>query len=171
MVRKKWITRQDVSAARDATRLVKVAVLIGAEESIRDVPQATNHRKARSDRKLNENQRTLIETLAASGGRLPVEALRDLDVPPTTLGTLVRRGLVELVDEPQSFTTSKLKPRQSPFEFEFSIAQKAALAKIGEAVASRKFGGLLLHGITGSRACARCWSRAAPRSCSFLKLA
>jgi len=150
MVRKKWITRQDVSAARDATRLVKVAVLIGAEESIRDVPQATNHRKARSDRKLNENQRTLIETLAASGGRLPVEALRDLDVPPTTLGTLVRRGLVELVDEPQSFTTSKLKPRQSPFEFEFSIAQKAALAKIGEAVASRKFGGLLLHGITGS---------------------
>jgi primosomal protein N' (replication factor Y) len=58
--------------------------------------------------------------------------------------------LIDLVDEPQDFTTSKLKPRQSPFEFEFSEAQKAALAKIGEAVASRKFGGLLLHGITGS---------------------
>jgi len=92
----------------------------------------------------------LIETLAASGGRLPVEALRGLDVPRTTLGTLVRRGLIELVDEPEDFTTSKLKPRQSPFEFEFSAAQKAALAKIGDAVASRKFGGLLLHGITGS---------------------
>ena len=71
-------------------------------------------------------------------------------MPRTTLGTLVRRGLIELVDEPQAFTTSKLKPRQSPFEFEFSAAQKAALAKIGEAVAARKFGGLLLHGITGS---------------------
>ena len=78
-----------------------------------------------------------------------------MDVPRTTLGTLVRRGLIELVDEPQDFTASgvglsRLKPRQSPFEFEFSAAQKEALAKISEAVASRKFGGLLLHGITGS---------------------
>ena len=64
----------------------------------------------------------------------------------------MRRGLIELVDEPQDFTASvsKLKPRQSPFEFEFSAAQKEALAKIGESVASRKFAGLLLHGITGS---------------------
>ncbi|HSZ61242.1 MAG TPA: primosomal protein N' [Terriglobales bacterium] len=151
MVRKKWIAREDVSVARDATRLVKVAVLIEAEESTRDASEARDQgRAARSDRKLNENQRTLIETLAASGGRLPIEALRRLDIPRTTLSTLVRRGLIELVDAPQNFTTSKLKPRQSPFEFEFSAAQKEALAKIGEAVASRKFGGLLLHGITGS---------------------
>ena len=149
MVRKKWIGREDVSAARDAARLVKVAVLRGAEERAEASPPL-DERVARPHTKLNENQRTLIETLAASGGRLPVEALRGLDVPRTTLGTLVRRGLIELVDEPEDFTTSKLKPRQSPFEFEFSAAQKAALAKIGDAVASRKFGGLLLHGITGS---------------------
>ena len=31
MVRKKWIVREDVSAARDAARVVKVAVLLGAE--------------------------------------------------------------------------------------------------------------------------------------------
>src|ERR1700686_4849815 len=133
MVRKKWIAREDMSAARDAARLVKVAVLVGA-----------------GARKLNENQRTLIDALAASGGRVPVETLRELDVPRSTLGTLVRRGLIELVDEQQDFTMSKIKPRQSPFEFEFSTAQKEALRKIGEAVASRKFGGLLLHGITGS---------------------
>ncbi|MGB9084374.1 MAG: primosomal protein N' [Terriglobales bacterium] len=161
MVRKKWIAREDVSAARDAARFVKVAVLRAAEEEAeastpldpstslragsRDARPSTN-----TATKLNDNQRILIETLAASGGRLPVEALRGLDVPRTTLGTLVRRGLIELVDEPEDFTTSKLKPRQSPFEFEFSAAQKAALAKIGDAVASRKFGGLLLHGITGS---------------------
>ncbi len=156
MVRKKWIAREDVSAARDAARLVKVAVLLGAEAA--ELRSAWPGEGARphtstattSAKKLNENQRTLIEALAASGGRVPVEALRDLDVPRTTLGTLVRRGLIELVDEPQAFTTSKLKPRQSPFEFEFSAAQKAALAQIGEAVAARKFGGLLLHGITGS---------------------
>ena len=153
MVRKKWIAREDVSAARDATRLVKVAVLIGTEDpfSAGEGPEAGHNRTmAHTAKKLNANQRTLVETLAASGGRLPLEALRGLDVPRTTLSTLVRRGLIELVDEPQSFTASKLKPRQSPFEFEFSAAQKEALTKIGEAVASRKFGGLLLHGITGS---------------------
>jgi primosomal protein N' (replication factor Y) (superfamily II helicase) len=153
MVRKQWIAREDVSAARDAARLVKVAVLRGAEERAEASPPLDG-RGARphmsKTKSLNDNQRTLIETLAASGGRLPVEALRGLEVPRTTLGTLVRRGLIELVDEPQDFTASKLKPRQSPFEFEFSAAQKEALAKIGAAVSSRKFGGLLLHGITGS---------------------
>ncbi len=100
--------------------------------------------------KLNDNQRTLIDTLAAAGGRVPVEVLRSLDIPRTTLGTLVRRGLIELVDEPQEFTVSKFKPRPSPFEFEFSAAQKTALAKILEGVGSRKFTGMLLHGVTGS---------------------
>src|ERR1700722_5568165 len=153
MVRKKWIAREDVSAARDASRLVKVAVLLGAEERAeasppQDGPEARHH--TGKSKKLNDNQRALIDALAASGGRVPVEALYGLEVPRSTVGTLVRRGLVELVDEPQDFTTSKLKPRQSPFEFEFSSAQKAALAQIGAAVAARKFAGLLLHGITGS---------------------
>ena len=153
MARKKWIAREDVSGARDAARIVKVAVLLAAEEDSELRSPWTGEGACPhtgSAKKLNENQRTLIETLVASGGRLPVEALRGVDVPRTTLSTLVRRGLVRLVDEAEKFTASKLKPRQSPFEFEFSAAQKEALAKIGEAVASRKFGGLLVHGITGS---------------------
>jgi len=157
MVRKRWIAREDVSAARDAARLVKVAVLLGAEAAEASPPLdgrgARPHTSTAAKAKmLNENQRTLVETLAAAGGRIPVETLRGLDVPRSTLGTLVRRGLIQLLDEPQDLTTPvpKLKPRQSPFEFEFSAAQKEALAKIGEAVASRKFAGLLLHGITGS---------------------
>jgi primosomal protein N' (replication factor Y) len=156
MVRKKWIARDDVSAASDASRLVKVAVLVGAEERAEGsaIPNGSEARLPTSTsgtaQKLNEKQRTLVETLAASGGRVSVEALRGLDVPRTTLATLVRRGLIALVDEPQDRTMSKLKPRQSPFEFEFSAAQKEALAKIGEAVASHKFAGMLLHGITGS---------------------
>src|ERR1017187_1186588 len=36
MVRKKWIAREDVSAARDAARLVKVAVLLAAERAPED---------------------------------------------------------------------------------------------------------------------------------------
>jgi primosomal protein N' (replication factor Y) (superfamily II helicase) len=169
-VRKKWIAREDVSAARDASRLVKVAVLRLAEEfpavetglvasppiagtmpaDGRDARPSTSTASTNQAKKLNENQRALIETLAAAGGRVPFEALRGLEVPRTTLGTLVRRGLIQLIDEPQDFTASKLKPRQSPFEFEFSAAQKESLAKIGEELASRKFSGLLLHGITGS---------------------
>jgi len=152
MVRKKWIARNDVSSARDASRLVKAAVLVAADELLEASPRDGRDARPRASivKRLNQNQRTLVETLAASGGRVPVEALRGLDVPRTTLGTLVRRGLIELTDEQQELTAPKLKPRQSPFEFEFSAAQNEAIAKIGEAVTSHKFNGLLLHGITGS---------------------
>jgi len=163
MARKKWIVRKDVSAVRDAARLVKVVVLLATEKQAEaspppdpDGPEAGHHGgPAEAAKRMNENQRTLIEVLAASGGRVPLEALRGVEVPRTTLGTLARRGLIELVDEPQDFTVSgvklsNLKPRQSPFEFEFSAAQKEALAKIGDSVAARTFAGLLLHGITGS---------------------
>src|SRR2546430_307199 len=84
MVRKKWLAREDVSAARDATRSIKVAVLMGAEAS----PPADGAETRSHIGKLNENQRALIDALAASGGRVPVEALRGLDVPRTTLSTL-----------------------------------------------------------------------------------
>src|SRR5712671_4502938 len=65
MVRKKWIAREDVSAARDAARLVKVAVLLDAEAA--EAPPLLDGRGARphnnpatpSAKKLNENQRTL----------------------------------------------------------------------------------------------------------------
>src|SRR3977135_2997747 len=120
MVRKKWIAREDVSSARDAARTVKVAVLLAAEEraeawpplapstslraGLRGARPHTNPATPRAPtaKKLNENQRALIEALAVSGGRVPVEALHGLDVPRTTLGTLVRRGLIELVEEPQA---------------------------------------------------------------------
>ncbi len=132
MVRKKWIVREDHSSARDAARVVKVAVLRGAEG------------------KLNANQRTLIDTLAAAGGKVPVETLHALEVPRTTLGTLVKRGIVLMVEEPAGFTMSALKARPSPFDFQFNRAQQEALQRIQESVNARKFSGILLHGVTGS---------------------
>jgi len=132
MVRKKWITREDISAQQDATRTIKIAALKSAEG------------------KLNANQQTIIDTLAAAGGRVQVEALGQLKVPGTTLGTLVRRGLVEVVEEPADFTISRSKPHPSPFEFDFTPGQKFALERLEESVGAREFSGLLLHGVTGS---------------------
>ncbi len=123
MVRKKWIAREDVSAARDATRMVKVAVLVGAEAP----PPLDGSETRPYTGKLNDNQRALIDALAASGGKVPVEALRGLDVPRTTLSTLVRRGLIQLVDEAQDFAVSRIKLRRGTVDFELSLTQKQAL--------------------------------------------
>ncbi len=132
MVRKKWVVRQDVSAARDATRTEKVAVLKSAEG------------------KLNANQRTLIDTLAATGGRSFVTNLQSLGLPRTTLSTLVRRKLVEIVEDPAAFAVSESKPCTNSFRFSLSSLQKSALSQVRERVDARKFSGVLLHGVTGS---------------------
>jgi primosomal protein N' (replication factor Y) (superfamily II helicase) len=132
MVRKKWLVREDVSAVRDAKRTVKVALLRSA------------------DGKLNDNQRKLVDTLAASGGKVPVETLQALEVPRTTLRTLAKRGLVEIIEEPAAFAVSHGRPRPSPFAFDFNAAQQAALKRLRESVEARKFSGILLHGVTGS---------------------
>ncbi|HEY3616281.1 MAG TPA: primosomal protein N' [Candidatus Sulfotelmatobacter sp.] len=132
MVRKKWLTREDVSAPRDATRTVRIAVLKSA------------------DGKLNANQRMLLDTLAASGGQVPVTTLQSLEVPRTTLASLVRRELVEILEEPAEFTVSRSRPRPALFDFDLNLAQQSALKRIKDGVASRTFSGMLMHGVTGS---------------------
>jgi primosomal protein N' (replication factor Y) len=146
MVRKKWIAREDVSAAREAARTVKVAVLVGAEAS----PPLDGSETRPHTSKLNENHQTLIDALTASGGRVPVEALRGLEVPRTALSTLVRRGLIQLVDEPQDFAVSRITLRRSTIQFELNPPQKEALRNIHGSVNAGKFSGILLHGVTGS---------------------
>jgi primosomal protein N' (replication factor Y) (superfamily II helicase) len=132
MVRKNWITRQDLSDTRDAARTIKVAVLLSSEG------------------KLNENQKTLVEALASAGGKVAVEYLRELDVPRTTLSTLVKRGLIQLIDEPADFAVSRFAARRSPFDFQFNPDQQKALGLIKQSIEKRKFAGMLLHGVTGS---------------------
>ena len=132
LVRKKWLVREDVSAAHDGTRTIRVALLKSAEG------------------KLNENQRKVVDTLAASGGKVPVETLGTLEVPRTTLATLARRGLVEIVAEPAPLTVSHGRPRPSPFTFDFNPAQQSALKRLRDGVDAGDFAGMLLHGVTGS---------------------
>jgi primosomal protein N' (replication factor Y) len=132
MVRKKWIEREDLSETRDSARTVRLAVLRSG------------------DGKLNKNQRTLIDTLTAAGGKATVEALQALEIPRGTLGTLVKRGLIEIVEEPAEFSVSSMKARPSPFDFDFNTAQQEGLQQIEERVRARTFAGVLLHGVTGS---------------------
>ncbi len=131
LLRKKWIAREDLSDVRDASRTVQIATLKQVEG------------------KLNANQQTIIAYLRdQENQRAPVEVLRELAVPRTTLQTLVRRGIVELSEEAASFHLSGMKPRK--LEFLFTPAQKAALEAITAAADGRQFLPMLLHGVTGS---------------------
>src|SRR5271169_7139736 len=131
MLRKKWIARDDLSDVRDASRTVQIATLTKVEG------------------KLNANQQKIVDYLRSQEGqRAPVEALRELSVPRTTLQTLVRRSIVALSEEAAGFRMSGMKPRK--LEFLFTKAQKTALDAIIGAVDERKFLPMLLHGVTGS---------------------
>src|SRR5450631_4320841 len=131
LLRKKWIAREDLSGVRDASRNIQIATLKVVEG------------------KLNGNQQRIVDYLHLQPEHsATVAALRELAVPRTTLQTLVRRGIVELHDEPAGFRMSGLKPRK--LEFLFNPAQKAALGQINAAVDERQFLPMLLHGVTGS---------------------
>ncbi len=134
LVRKKWIAREDASTARDARRTIQIAVL-----------------KEISGKKLNENQQSIITALQQAGGRLVVEQVRNLAVPRSTLRTLVKRGVVELMEEAAEFNVSSLKKRgPSHLDFIFNPQQKAALQTIQQSVENKSFSVALLHGVTGS---------------------
>jgi primosomal protein N' (replication factor Y) len=135
MLAKKWIALEDLSAVRDATRTVPVAVLNEVSG------------------KINANQQAILVALKAAGGRVRVDELRDLQadgkpVPRSTLQTLVKRDIVAIEQEPAGFNVSSLKPRK--LEFLFTPAQQEALRFINTGVDSRTYTSALLHGVTGS---------------------
>src|ERR1700674_4771660 len=132
MVRKKWLAREDVSGAREAMRTIRGARLKSAEG------------------KLNAKQRQIVDTVAAAGGRIIVEVLQSLAVSRSTLATLVRRGLMEIIEEPAEFAISRSKARPQLPHFELNPAQQSALTRLREGVEAGKFAGMLLHGVTGS---------------------
>ena len=130
MVRKKWITRETTAAPRDARRVEQYAALVDVER----LP------------KLNDNQQTILATLAGAGGTLPVAVLRGLPVPATTLGTLVRRDLIRIEERPLAFHLSGLKAQT----FALNTQQQQALDAIAQQLATGGFRANLLYGVTGS---------------------
>jgi primosomal protein N' (replication factor Y) (superfamily II helicase) len=131
MLRKKWLLRETEAAPRDARRLLRYAVLVA---------------DARPP-KLNDNQLAILAELAGAGGALPVPALRRLDLPVTTLPTLVKRGLVTIEDRPAAFHLAGAGPLHQHI---LNPAQQAALGQIAAALDGEAFAACLLHGVTGS---------------------
>jgi primosomal protein N' (replication factor Y) len=175
MVRKKWLTREAVAQERDARRLEKVAVLrvgLGLRAQGSEVPSIG----ARLP-KLNENQLAVMAELAAVGGRMRVRELRRAleGVPESTLGTLVKRGLVAIEEAPREFwmggvgvedgasahlsddeavakmghPVRRLR-KKSAHEHALNEAQMEALGAIAAAMAKGGFAPHLLYGVTGS---------------------
>ena len=132
LLQKKWIVREDLSGVRDARRLVKFVVL-------RDIDL----------KKLNAAQERIVELLRERGGRVELEALRARGCSPSSLKTLVRHGMVEIVEEAAAQSTPQMKPRTT-LELHFTGPQEAALRAIRGSVEAREFKVALLHGVTGS---------------------
>jgi primosomal protein N' (replication factor Y) len=130
MARKKWIVRDTVAAPRDARRLERYAMLVDVER----LP------------KLNDNQQTILATLAGAGGTLPVAVLRALPIPASTLGTLVRRGLVGIEERPLAFHLSGMRAQN----FALNLQQQQAFESIARQLAEGGFRANLLYGVTGS---------------------
>jgi len=139
MVRKKWLVREAVAEERDARRLEKVAVLVVDAR----LP------------KLNENQTAILAELAAVGGRMRVRDLRQTlaRVPESTLGTLVKRGLVTIEEVAEDFHMGGVGlPHGKKYAHEHALneAQMEAVGTIAAALAKGGFAPHLLYGVTGS---------------------
>jgi primosomal protein N' (replication factor Y) len=136
MVKKRWLTREVEADERDARRLEKVAVLID---------------DARLPR-LNDNQMKILAELSAVGGRMRVRDLRSLDVPQSTLATLIKRGLVRVEDAPEAFHLGGVHApgKKHAHEHALNETQTEALAGIATAMAEGGFKPHLLYGVTGS---------------------
>ncbi len=135
MVKKRWLIREALAEERNARRLERVAVLVPAAR----LP------------KLNANQMNLLAELAAVGGRMRLRDLRQLQVPESTLGTLVKRGLVTLEQVPEDFYLSgQPQGKLSAHEHPLNESQLEALGTIAASLAKGGFRAHLLFGITGS---------------------
>jgi len=160
MVRKKWLTREALAEERDARRLERVAVLVGheaGEEGVANEVSGIGYQASGVGKRLprlNENQLAVMAELAAVGGRMRVLDLRGSlpGVPESTLGTLVKRGLVAIEEVAEDFHLGGVGAHGKKHAHEHALneAQMEALSTIAAAMAKSGFAPHLLYGVTGS---------------------
>lgn len=157
MARKRWLVREALAEVRDARRVEMIAVLIEAstEPSGESQKEAAENATTRRLPKLNDNQLSVMAELAGRGGRERVKELRrwmtESSLPDSTLGTLVKRGLVRLEEADEAFHMSGVQSgKKNAHEHALNEAQTEALGTIVAAMEKGGFRPLLLYGITGS---------------------
>ena len=150
MAKKKWLVREPRAEVRDARRLEMIAVL--EEQIIGEKGDTAGKRLP----KLNENQLAVMAELAGCGGSESVRELRARmsarGVPDSTLGTLVKRGMVRLEETAQAFHVGGLGSHGKKFAHEHAL-NEAQTEALGTIVAAMERGGFhphLLYGVTGS---------------------
>jgi len=155
MAKKRWLVREPLAEVRDARRVEMVAVLEEQGSGPR-VQVSEGEVAGRRLPKLNENQLAVMAELAGCGGRELVRELRGRmsarGVPESTLGTLVKRGLVRLEETAQAFHVTGLQQEGKKFAHEH-VLNEAQTEALGTIVAAMERGGFrphLLYGITGS---------------------
>ncbi len=152
MAKKRWLVREPLAEVRDARRVEMVAVLEEGSGPRVEGPEGEGRRLP----KLNENQLAVMAELAGCGGRELVRELRGRmaarGVPDSTLGTLVKRGLVRLEETAQAFHVTGMTQDGKKFAHEH-VLNEAQTEALGTIVAAMEKGGFrphLLYGITGS---------------------
>jgi primosomal protein N' (replication factor Y) len=160
MAKKRWLVREPLAEVRDARRVETVAVLVGEGEldssHLSDDEAVAKMGHPKRLPKLNENQLAVMAEQAGCGGRELVRELRGRmsarGVSDSTLGTLVRRGLVRLEETAQAFHVTGLQQEGKKFAHEH-VLNEAQTEALGTIVAAMEKGGFrphLLYGITGS---------------------
>jgi primosomal protein N' (replication factor Y) len=147
MARKKWLIREPLAEVRDARRVEMLAVVQEASDAEPGLTRLP---------KLNDNQLAVMAELTGMGGKELLRSLRArlgaVGVPQSTLGTLVKRGLVRLEEVAQGFEVSGMHQGAKKFAHEHALneAQMEALAVIATAMDKGGFAPHLLYGVTGS---------------------
>jgi primosomal protein N' (replication factor Y) (superfamily II helicase) len=146
MLRKKWIAIEDLSDVRDATRVVRYAVLRDADVSY---PRLAQGQREPGAPKMNVGQQAVVDALRELGGRATLEELRARKISQSSLQTLAKKGAVAIVSEKAEFAVSGMKARKT-LDFIFTAEQRRALKHVKDSVEARRFGVALMHGVTGS---------------------
>ncbi len=130
LVRKKWIVRETSAVERDARRIERFIVLD---------PEARLPT-------LTAKQQAILAELAACNSELPLEEIRRKQLSPSSLQTLVRKGILRIEERAATFRLGGLEQSREPVRL--NEPQTEALATIAAALG--KFQAILLHGVTGS---------------------
>jgi primosomal protein N' (replication factor Y) (superfamily II helicase) len=145
-------------AQDDTSKYSQADTLKPAED---DTSRSTQDGTSKSERgvrlpRLNENQLAVMAELAAVGGRMRVRDLREslgrAGVPASTLGTLVKRGLVMVEEVAEAFHLGGVGAlgKKHAHEHALNEAQMEALGTIAAAMERGGFRPHLLYGVTGS---------------------